>query len=445
MGALEGFSFRAAMARLMGLGTARDLWKAFGYPHALSVENYRRAYERGGIAHRIVRAYPDACWCDGAVPRDDAGAGTIAGEDGHSRFAGEFYTLQRRMRVFHHLERADRLARLGQFSVLVLGFSDGQRTPLDKPMMGQAPLAYLAPYAQRNVTITQWDSDPTSSRFGLPVLYRVQTGDQRKESIGQTEPNRAFTVHHSRVLHVVEGKDESDVFGVPALRAVWNYLLDLEKLNGASAETFWLNARGGLAIEAASDASITTEGLAAMKEQAQEYEDQLRRILAFQGAQVKMLTSNVASPQYQAELLQALIAGTTGIPQRIIFGSERGELASTQDENSWEARVDERRSQHCGPELLEPFVLRMIETGNLPAPVGDWWVDWPEASAASPEKEADIALKRAQAIATYANSAADQIVIPEEFRPWLGLESVPPGGFVVEDADEPLVEDVQDD
>ena len=48
-------------------------------------------------------------------------------------------------------------------------------------------------------------------------------------------------------------------------------------------------------------------------------------------------------------------------------------------------------------------------------------MEWPQASAASPEKEATIAGLRAQAVATYSNSAADTVVAPQEFRQWLGL------------------------
>lgn len=416
-------NFRSMFARFVQYKGARDLWRAFGYPESVMSDDYWREYRRGGVANRIVKAFPKACWRDGAVVRDDDGAGLKPGEDGFSKFALAWDQLERQHAAFRSMERSDRLARVGQYAVLVMGFQDGM--PLSAPMEGQAALTYLAPYAERSVTITQWDTDRRSPRYGLPVVYRVETGGVADRSTSQVVPRSSFTVHHTRVLHIVEDPDDNEVFGEPALRPPWNYLCDLEKVSGAAAETFWLNARGGLAIEAASDAQIDAEGLAAMREQAQEYEDQLRRILAFHGAEVKMLTSSVPSPQYHMEMLQALIAGTTGIPQRILFGSERGELASSQDENSWESRVDERRQQHCGPMILGPFVTRMIETGNLPLPNGDWWVVWPEASAASPEKEADIALKRAQALATYSNSLSEQIVPPSEFRPWLGLEPMP--------------------
>ena len=413
----DAFNLRAMLSRFMGYQGRRNLWRSFGYPNTISAEDYWQAYRRGGVANRVVKSFAQACWRDGAVVRDDAGSGFKPDEDGYSPFAQAWQTLAEDARALHYLERADRLSRVGQFGLVVMGFKDS--LPLSAPQEGEAEIAYINAYAERSVTISKWDADPQSERYGLPEIYRIQVA-----GAGSTAPQQPITVHHSRVIHVAENADDSDVFGEPALRPVWNYLLDLEKISGSSAETFWLNARGGMAIEAASDASLSPDAINQMRDQAKEYEDQLRRVMALQGAKVQMLTTNVASPADNMAMLEALISGTTGIPQRILFGSERGDLASTQDENSWEARVDERRVHHCGPLILEPFVKRMMETGNLPAPQGDWWAEWPESSAASPEKQAQIAFTRAQALATYAHSASDQIVPPPEFRGWLGLEAV---------------------
>jgi uncharacterized protein len=418
-------NFRAVFARMMRPKGNRNTWHEFGYPEAVTPDDYWKRYRRDGIANRIIKSYPQSCWRNGASVRDDAGGGTTQGQRGYSQFAAAWWRLQEDYRVYHYLERADRLARVGQYSLLCMGFADGQ--PLDTPLDGQHALTYLAAYPEYSVTIDVWDSDGQSPRYGLPVIYTVKTDSLSDRGDRQVIPKSSFRVHYSRVLHVSEGRDDNDVFGEPSLRAPWNYLLDLEKVVGSSAETFWLNARAGLAIEAATDntgmAAFSEEQIDAMRKQAEEYENQLRRIMAFEGAQVKMLTTNVADPKPNIETLQALIAGTTAIPQRILFGSERGELASTQDENSWESRIDERRRQHCGPNILAPFVTKMLETGNLIAPQGDWWIEWPEASASSPEKEAEIALKRAQAAAAYTNSQADTIISPQEFRPMIGLEA----------------------
>jgi len=427
-------NLRTMFARFLGYRNSRNLWKAFGYPASITSTMYHDAYLRGGIHNRIVKAYPAACWRDGAEVMDDDGAGLDPSKDNYSAFAHTFYRLEKDFKVFHYLARADRLSRLGHYSVLVMGFGDNKS--LSEEMVGQAPLKYLNAYAEHAVTVSKWDTDTQSERFGFPVIYKVTPNKDKGVTLDQSLPIQSFDVHHSRVLHVNENQEDNEIFGEPCLRPVWNYLLDLEKVAGSSAETFWLNARGGMAIEASADAKLSTESIAALKVQAEEYENQLRRVMAMQGATVKMLATNVASPKDNLEMLFSLISGTTGIPQRVIFGSERGELASSEDANSWESRVDERRKGHCGPFILEPFLQRMIDTGNLPEPKGDWWVEWPEASSASPEKEADIAVKRAQALAAYANSASDQIVGSTEFRIWLGLPAVPEDG-VIEEEDDP--------
>lgn len=433
MAGLEDFGIRSFLARFMGYQNRRKLWSAFGYPNVITADDYWAQYKRNGIANRIVKAYPAACWRDGATVQDDDGSDMDEDSDEFSPFAKAWYQLQKDHKIYHFLERADRMARVGQFSILVMGFADNNR--MATPLTGQAELRYLNAYAEKSVTITQWDTDPESERFGLPVLYRVQVDNQNDPGSKQVTPNNSFVVHYTRVIHIVENPDDTDIFGEPALRPVWNYVVDLEKVAGSSSETFWLNARGGMSIEAAADAKLTAEGIAAMKEQVEEYENQLRRVIAIQGAKVNAIATTVASPQANAELLFSLISGTTGIPQRVLFGSERGELASSEDANSWESRVDERRQNHCGPMILIPFINRMIETGNLIEPNGDWWAVWPEASAASPEKQADIAVKRTQALVQYANSAADQIVGPTEFRPWIGLEPVPDAGVIEEEED----------
>jgi hypothetical protein len=427
-------SIRAFLARFMGYQNRRKLWQAFGYPNIITAADYWDAYKRNGIANRIVKSYPNACWRDGTTVNDDDGSDMDKDSDDYSEFAAAWYELQKANKIYHYLERADRMARVGQFSILVMGFADNSR--MSTPLVGEAELRYMNAYAEKSVTITQWDTDPESERFGLPVLYRVQVDNQNDPGSKQVTPNASFVVHFSRVIHVVENPDDTEIFGEPALRPVWNYVIDLEKVTGSSSETFWLNARGGMSIEAAADAKLTAEGIQAMKEQVEEYENQLRRVIAIQGAKVNAIATTVASPQANAELLFSLISGATGIPQRILFGSERGELASSEDANSWESRVDERRQNHCGPMILIPFINRMIETGNMPEPSGDWWAVWPEASAASPEKQADIAVKRTNALVAYANSAADQIVGPTEFRPWIGLEPVPDAGVIEEDDDE---------
>lgn len=421
---------RSTIAQMLGYShdRRRNLYEQFGYRRELRYDDFEAMYYRNDIANRIVRAFPQATWRDAPVIRDEAGD-----DPSESRFVAAWEDLAEEMRVAHYLERADRMAGIGQFSVLVMGLADGK--PPSEPVEGQSPLVYLAPYKEGNITINAWDLDETSPRFGLPLSYTVQRGSP---IAGGATVTRSITVHWSRVIHVAEITQDDEVYGLPRLMPVFNRLMDLEKVMGSGAETFWLNARPGMAIKADKDADLSAEAIADMKEQAQDFEHQLRRILALQGVEVQTLQATVADPRPIIEMLIQVIAGAVGIPQRILVGTERGELASTQDENNWQARIAERRSNWASPMMLRPFISAMIATGNLPEPQGEWWIEWPEGSP-SPQIEAEVARTRAQAIAAYANALGGEMIVPpEEFRPWLGLEPV-------SEFDPPAVDDLPEE
>jgi hypothetical protein len=59
------------------------------------------------------------------------------------------------------------------------------------------------------------------------------------------------------------------------------------------------------------------------------------------------------------------------------MGSERGELASTQDQSNFEDRVSDRRTDYAEPSIVRPFVDQLISLGVLPEPE-EYHVRWPE-------------------------------------------------------------------
>lgn len=409
-------NIRQIIAQAMERHSKRNLWRVFGYPSAVTLDEYWLRYRRGGIATRIIRSYPDACWFGTPLVQDEQGSSPDPTSDEYSPFTEAFNNLNESLSVVSYLSRVDRLSRVGHYAVLFMGFAGD--TDLSKPVSGNSQLLYLSAYGERSAKITKWVTDPKDERFGLPEMYSL-TSQQSEGSGGAT--GRAILVHHSRVIHVAENCDEGEVFGEPALRPVWNYLLDLEKVIGSGAETFWLNARGGLSVEAQADAKLDDKSIADMKKQIDDYENDLRRVLALQGASVKAIGLTTSDPRGNVDVSVQMICGTTGIPQRLLTGSERGELSSSEDANSWEARVGERRKDHCGPRILKPFLQAMIDTGNLPAPSGRVDHGWPETSSMSPEKQATVANQRLTAASTWANGQADRIVSIEEARIMIGL------------------------
>lgn len=427
---------RNRLASFMGYSHAgaRDLYKQFGYSRNLQIGDFYASYQRGDIANRIIRAFPQATWREAPIVRDDAGDSVEKTDSKgkqnphYSAFADAFQKFAKEHRVFHFLERADRLSSIGRYGVLVMGFRDGKK--MEEPLSGNAELMYMVPHSEANVTVAKWDTDTNSPRFGLPEMYRIQSIPADGATGG---PVQALSVHHTRAIHISEFLDSDEVYGQPRLEPIFNRLTDLEKVVGGGAETFWLTANRGLAVTFDKDTQVSDEVKEKTKEMAEEYQNQLRRTLMGKGMTVQSLGSDTADPKPYSDVILDLVAGTSGVPKRILLGTERGELASSQDENNWSLRIDERRKNYAGPVLLHKFVLKMIETGNVIAPQGEFYAEWPKHNGLDPQQAASIAQSKASAIATYANSAASELVVPiQEFRrDILGLE--PESEFAVPD------------
>lgn len=410
---------RAKLSRALGqtFGGARDLYEVLGYKRNLGVSDFYGKYQRGGVASRVVKAFPQATWRGQPIVRDEAGATADKSE-----FVKAFEGLYDRMKLSHYFERVDRLSLIGHYGVLYVGFNDGGLS--SDPVEGRADVLYLAPYGEMSAKINTFDDNPRSPRFGLPRTYTLQGG------AGTSLAGRGIVAHHSRVIHVAEALDENEVYSVPALEPIFNYLEDLDKVAGGSSEAFWLVANRGLAMIARADAELDDLAREEAKRQAEEYQHQLRRILTLQGMDVESLGSETPSCKENVDVLISLIAGAKGIPKRILLGSEAGELASSQDETNWNARVEERREQYAGPEIVRPFVGMMIQSGNLPRPRGQWWVEWTKSDGLSEKDRAEIVDKKMSALEKYGKAIGGEEIVPRnEFREMIGLEPEPEGGF----------------
>lgn len=435
----------------------------FGYPASVTPTDLYKMYRRNGIASRVIRAFPQATWEEQPVIHDEAGdSAEEQMPDGtknksFSPFVVSVNQFFEQTRALRYLERADRVSSIGRFGILLMGFKDGQRDLRVPLATGKKPLIYLAAYGEPSVEVVDYETDTSSERYGRPKTYRVTPG-KYTEDANQPKPQQ-FMVHHSRVLHIAEFLDDGEVLGQPRLEPIYNHLLDLNKTVGSGAETFWRMSNPGISFTADADANIAPDQLIDMKKQAEEFENGMRRILAMQGVTPHTMGAGnqVADPGPHIDKLLDLIAGATGIPKRILIGSERGELASSQDSDNWASRIDERQNNFATPSILLPFVQKMVETGNIQSPSGTISVDWPESNALSPKDQAEVGRIKSTALKEYTSTpGAEMIVPPQEFRrDFLGLppdseyelpeeEELPEDEQTV-DADGNPVEDVPDD
>jgi hypothetical protein len=100
-----------------------------------------------------------------------------------------------------------------------------------------------------------------------------------------------------------------------------------------------------------------------------------------------------------ADVILNDISGGAGIPKRQLIGSERGELASSQDESNFLGTVAGRQEHDAEPGILRPVLDRLIATGVLPEPEGgSYTVEWPSLFELTEEEQSQVALNLAQAL-----------------------------------------------
>jgi len=394
---------RSRLATQLGLSFDgnRDLYEALGHKKDLTFDDYWNMYKRGSLGKRVINAPVESTWRKGVQVLEDDTPKTTAFEEAWEK-------LNDRLKVLNKLTRLDKLVGLGDYAVLLLGFNDGK--PLSEPLDGSAlDLLYIQPYHQNNAYIEAWEEDTTNERYGLPKIYKL------KMSRPYNAAAKEERVHFSRILHVAEGVLENDVVGTPRMESVYNRIEDLQKLAGGSAEMFWQGALGGKAFSAKDGATVDVQALSAIQDEIDEYLHGMRRYMRLTNMDVQDLSPQVSDPNPHIEAQIKLISGDTRIPQRILVGSERGELASTQDESNWLSCVQERRDQFAEPCILRPFIDILIERGTLPKPADTYQIKWPDLWSASEKEQADVAKTKTEALAAYINAPGADAVVPVEF------------------------------
>lgn len=393
---------RLAGALGMQFGGDRDIYAAAGYDLEIPFDRYRSRYERQDIAARIVNAPAQETWRRPPVLLDGTDEKT-AGDHGEFIRAWQQLTsiedvgdeLEDRKTIWHYLRRADELAGIGRYGVMLVGINDGE--PLDIPLKrnsvsGPEGFLYLSVFDEGDAAIDKLENDSTSPRYGLPAMYRLSLGTNLLgESMTPTP------VHWSRVIHVADGLKGDEVYGVPRLRPAWNRLLDIEKIMAGAGEAAWKLMYKGLILSTKDGYRLADDEVTQTK--IDEYVHGLSRFLQLEGMDVTVAGGEIVDPTGLVMLNVALIAATTNIPQRILIGSERGELASSQDAVAWDRHIAERQRNFAEPLLLRPLVNRLVYAGVLPKPAsGAYVVRWPELSEPDAQGDATVAKTYAEAL-----------------------------------------------
>lgn len=382
------FSVRARLANVASktFGSRRDLYKTLGYQRQLYPIDYRSRYMRNEIANRIVKARPLATWRGGCEVVEDLDPT----KENETAFEQAFVDLDNRLKIWDTFKRADILAGIGRYAVILLG-GPGE---LDQPMESCSAddLAYLTPYSEEDATIERFEVDRHNPRYGKPVFYNIKR-TQMSAANAVDSFGVGKRVHYSRIIHVADGLLDDQIYGEPRLQCIWNVLDDIEKVRGGGAEAFWRRADKGIQFDIDPTLDVDQPAKDKMATMIDEYEHDMRRYLMTRGMTIKELGSDVADFKSPVESLMSLVSVGCGIPQRVLMGSEQGKLAAKQDRANWDNQITDRQRDYAGPCIVRPFTDRLIELGTLPTPTttGYYDVSWSSIITMDDEQKADIA------------------------------------------------------
>lgn len=399
---------RIRLANAVGMSHQgkRDLYKTLGYPEKIESRDLISRWRRQDIARAIVDRPVRGTWSGDVKVVESS-------EEDETELEAAYRELENRLGLKRMFMRVDRLSQLGKYAVMLLGFDDSAQDTWAQPVSeGERELRYIRVVSEDNAEISTWETDTSNERYGLPRLYNIKLSHP-----GKQEKTTSLKVHYSRIIHVAPDLLENEVEGEPILETAFNRLMDLEKVVGGSGEMFWRGARPGYAGKANPDYSIDDDLEEKMQEQMAEYENDLRRFLITEGVDLESLAQQIADPSNHVEVQLKMISAVTGIPLRILLGSERGELASGQDDQNWKEWLHDRRLETAEPIIVRPFVDQMISVGVFPEPQDQdegYQVSWSDLFTLGEKEKAEVGKQRADALTSYAKEPSAEMLVPLE-------------------------------
>ncbi len=423
-------SFRDRMARFGAGGydfadTMHNVYLDFGYPADLDFFNYLNMYKRFGIAKSVIELYPNQCWSSGPE---------IVGSD---KFNSELKAIAKRTKMMVRLKGLDIRQRVGRYGGMFMRVKDGKdpKEPLEGTLNSNS-LVEMMPLYESQLDPVEIDTDPQSDRYGQPIIYQLSgTADGARN----VDTVSTVNIHYTRIVIAAEGSDNGWIYGIPALEAVYNSLMDLRKIAGAGGEGFYKNAAQSVVFNL-KDASSATANADLLDKFNENYDDfaanRTRRAMWTPGLEAKTLDSSLADPKNHFMNSLNDVAAGSGIPATILIGQQTGRLASDEDSSLFLSQAQSRRETFL-TDFIESIIDWMITYGILPS--SDYEVEWDDLLARSDDDKLANAERMATVNEKQFKSGQGSPFSGEEIREAAGFEQA-----VIEMPSETLEDDFEE-
>jgi hypothetical protein len=405
-----------------GGGEDFDYYSVFEWDRNPGVGQFYALALRNPYAFAVTFLPASASWRDPPSIVDDQDAGADSETDLESAVGD----LEDDLDIWHYCKRADKLAGIGEFGVLVLEFDDVQQADVAdgdgdgddpdvttdafaQPVSDASQLIGLRPFSQKSIEDLTLGG-PGTGRWGQPVEYTLDLSDENDEkdaTVSQTGPD-TMRVHHSRVIHIHSDMLlDDEVRGIPRQQPVYNNLIDIERALGSAGQLAYRAAAWGININIDKDFDLD-DGGDDLREHLHRWEVGLENVLRTHGAdEVQSLGGEEIDPGAVIDPnIEAIASQPYMPPQSVLKGNETGERATTQDLKEWYGRIGERRAEFVTPTIVRALIGRLREYDILPDPAGgSYSVEWDPLHETSAKDESEIQANRA----TVAQRAGNRI------------------------------------
>lgn len=413
---LPGRNLNTLLGTSALLSTKHDYNFDWGYKDDVNFYDLYALYKREGVANAAVSKTVAKTWETMPCLREN----DEEGRD-ESRVEAEIRKHFMKIRFWQMLKETDKRGLVGEYSGVILQLADSKPLyePVDRVSGGIKGLVNLIPAWEGQLQISEWDQDRDSPTWGQPKMMTFTESSVDSDQ-GKT---RAFQVHPDRVI--IWSPDRT-TFNDSLLEPVYNALVDMVKIRGAGAEGFWKNAKSQPVLEIESDPAkapnlaqlaemlgTDLEGLPeALDNQVADWNKGFDQSLMLQGISAKTLEVKLPQPQEFYDIAAREVGAAFNIPQKILFGTQTGERASTEDAAQWDKHNMSRRNDLVIPNIFD-VVDRLVKYGVLPE--RDYDLNWPDLTGASEEQRFERMGKMADANQKMAPTG-DAVFTPDEMR-----------------------------
>ncbi len=274
--------------------------------------------------------------------------------------------------------KADRLQRLHGLAIIIIGTRNEflEEPPTNNP-------TYLEVYSVKDLSSEGWEveKDRSSENYGEPVKWFIE------------EEEETLEIHGNRVLPVAELTLEHDLDSYSALDPNFNALTNISKVLGGNSEAHYQRGLSPLYFNFENELRESDE--LALNHEMKKFRTGLTDYIALADAEVSELSGDPSSIKENIELNLGFISAHTNIPKRILIGSERGELASTQDEANYYGYIDHRRSLIAEEMILRPYLNFLEKNYGFE---GFSRIEWPSLFELNEVEKSKILMNKASAL-----------------------------------------------